>query len=374
MAAVEYIVKVTERLGVFKRTGPAKSFSKQGLANLNEQYTVDQVQQNSDGSIWYKIKGTNLWTCAFMPSDDNYRYIQIIKDNSPSTVSNNKKQTKTASNTSNAKPKKSGSSTYVKELRSSQSTDISAYNINYGAGVNNKHRTNIIDVTYGDLNKVCKISNGDACTNAEFQRAMTNVKKNVNANYFKSLYELEDTLYNKYNLFQVNFPDYDLHKAFPRVFFTRPDLNLFDTHDGTGGTIVDNTKLKSDIALDPLYYEIFNRDKKILQNLSSSFSYNHDLNFYLSNAVKSIDIPDEAIGSEEVGENAMGYKVMYGKSNTPSLTAGTFNCTLKDSGHLTIHRMLTAWTQYISDVYLGKYSPKKEYILDKTIDYACSCY
>ena len=357
--AIEYVVRCDVGIGLFIRTGPSVSYQIVGTLYSGDTVTVDDVSSKGDGEVWYKIKGSSNWICGYRPSVDNWHYLTIIQDNS-----SNVNPTPPAPQPPPQSPQPP-SRVLGDEYRFTASDNhgsISGDDIKYGNMIPGRGNISVHNVNYSTLGEIDqKYVDPDSIY---YQNKMKLTKMDVNANYFKSKEEVDLAMMYNYNLFKVRFPDEMLAKSFGHIFFVRPDLNFFN----------ENGELLEEIAADPTYYEIYTRDPDILKSLCASQTSAHDLNFYLSNKVKSIDIPDQVLETDEVGDNVQGFKMVYGKSIYKSLTAGTFTCSIHDSGTLTTQRMLTAWTQYISDVYMGKLKPKNKYMLGKVLDYATCAY
>lgn len=169
-----------------------------------------------------------------------------------------------------------------------------------------------------------------------------------------------------YNRFKVANPNAPLQKGFAHVFFVRPDCNLIDE---TG------KKLIEDLTEHELFKYAWNHTPELLQELvQKNGKQNHDFMFSISNASASFSPNDEYINTDSYGKTFTGYRIAYGKNNTESKTAGTFNITFRDDRNLHIYQLHRLWVEYINGVYRGQLAPKKKYIFDKILDYATSCY
>lgn len=191
------------------------------------------------------------------------------------------------------------------------------------------------------------------------------IRKNMNVS--PNQFQIRDSLSHQFNRFKTAFPDYHLNKSFSHVFFTRPDLNLFN---GMAGKLTLSDQVKND----PLFYFLFNNYAATITALSQRFTTDHPFIPFLSNAANSFEVGDEFIKTQEHGETLTGYKLQYGMDNIQSNTAGTFIISYTDDMNFSIYKIHKAWIEYISKVYRGEISPGRHYILRRIIDYACSAY
>jgi len=176
---------------------------------------------------------------------------------------------------------------------------------------------------------------------------------------------IRNDMLNKFNRFKIAFPTLELTKTFSYVFFTRPDLNIYN---GNGSTLVDK------VENDPYFYYLNKNSPQLLRSLTKFFSIRHDFNPYLSNRAESFELKDEMIKTGEYGETFTGWKIKYGKHNVESKTADSFSISYTDDNNYNVYKIHKAWTDYISKVYRGEFSPNRDSITERVIDYACSVY
>ena len=192
------------------------------------------------------------------------------------------------------------------------------------------------------------------------------VEKNLNIVMTSGgLTTLKRNMINNFNKYMLDFPDLELTKSFSHVFFTRPDLNLYESN---------GMKLLPKVSNDPVYYYLDANNRPLLRTLTEGFSPNHDFNPFLSNMARSFETTDEMIEVLEHGETFTGFKVKYGKHNIRSKTAGSFSITYRDDKDFNVYKLHKAWVDYISKVYRGELVPKNVYIRDRILDYACTVY
>lgn len=159
-------------------------------------------------------------------------------------------------------------------------------------------------------------------------------------------------------------PDIKLSKAFPRVYFTRPDINLF-----AGGK--DTSSL---IMRDSTFRYLYNTDPDLLKSLTKDFTSNHDFNPFLSNMALSFEISDEKLETVEHGTTFTGWKIKVGRHTIGTRSAGNFSIAYDDTNRIEVYKIHKAWVDYISKVYRGEATPLSTYIRERRLDYACSVY
>lgn len=185
----------------------------------------------------------------------------------------------------------------------------------------------------------------------------------VNGENKRQLFEKMSTYYNRFKLPDYNLP---LQRGFAHVFFVRPSCNILDSKQ----------ELVAGLQSDPLFDYAANNTPNLLGELVMTNSHNKDNEFMmsLSNFVASFSINDEYINTDTYGKTYTGYKVVYGKNDIESKTAGTLDITFADDGSFHVYQLIRLWVQYISGVYRGKFSPRKQDIWNKILDYTGSIY
>ena len=171
-----------------------------------------------------------------------------------------------------------------------------------------------------------------------------------------------------FNRYRITHPDYHLTNSRAYIFMTRPDLNIFDETDSAMNESIKNT---GDAAF---FYEAVLRHSNIAMSLTTSFSGAHDFIPLVSNTARSLDVQDMSIKTLEHGETLTGWKLVYGRHDIDSLTAGTFSMNYIDDNMLSVSYMHLIWLTYINGVARGLYSPKQDYVRNGILDYASSLY
>lgn len=390
-------VQITTKLNLNIRSGPSTSYPIVGkLAPGSTTIVVEST--TSGGYTWYRIENTKNWICHKEPSSQNAytKTIANLEENATKPIDPAAtKNDKPASNTNNTV--QLSTSKKIEELLLEQGQDVSLKDIvfplnenkqaeptsdvNYIDDVNSRGSSSI-DLSSTNMYNDPKFiqndqsfpkyqstnSNGIKIYNymTDYNFIDENLKKiKGNLNVFHGNYkELNNMLFTRFNRFKIAQPEYHLTKTFAHVFITRPDLNLI-TEDG---------KLHPQVENDPIFYYLYKSNPNIILALTRHLSQEHQFHPFLSNAAGSFELSDEYIKTIEHGETLTGFKIMYGKHNIESKTAGTFNIKYVDDKDFSVFKTHKAWVEYISKVYRGELSPDRSYLVRKILDYACSAY
>lgn len=181
------------------------------------------------------------------------------------------------------------------------------------------------------------------------------------------LSDIQKKLHHSFNRYKTPFVDKELSKTFAYVFFTRPDLNILEYADNT-------FTLKSQCFQDPKYNYCFRSNSNTLRSLVGIGNPNHKFLVLLSNEALSFEVSDMTLKTLEHGETYNGNKIIYGSTDHESVGSGEMNISYRDTPALDIFKMHLIWTDYINKVSRGLMDPKEEYIKQKILDYAVSCY
>lgn len=194
-------------------------------------------------------------------------------------------------------------------------------------------------------------------------------KLNISSNYIsgspKSIFNKN---LNYYNRFKIKSSDDVLTKAFPHVFFVRPDLNLFRNNNE------DITQLSKSIEANPFFSFVWKNDPDLVRSLILNSNSRHQFNMYLSNKVTSFETSDEYIGIENNGKTFLGHQITYGKDSIESKTASELNLKFDDDKFCHTYILNKLWMEYINLVSRGSIAPNPRNILDKVLDYTSAIY
>jgi hypothetical protein len=169
-----------------------------------------------------------------------------------------------------------------------------------------------------------------------------------------------------YNRFKA--PEFDsvLRAGFAHVFFVKPQCNILNND----GSLVEGIKNN-----DLFTYAKLNCPE-ILAQLSkfSNVNSGNDFMFSLSNNIKSFTVNEEGIGYEKMGKTYTGHSVAYGKNDIESKAASSLSISFKEDRNFHIYQIHKLWVEYINGVYQGLFSPTKDDIYNKILDYPSAIY
>ena len=168
-----------------------------------------------------------------------------------------------------------------------------------------------------------------------------------------------------YNRFKIPTLNDVFQKGFAHVFFTRPDCNILKP----GGNALTDA-----FAVDPEFSYAWRNNSSLVKQLTLDNGQNHHFMLSLSNKAASFSLKDEQIKSDTYGKSFKGWQIAYGRNNVESKSADNFTVTFNDDRTLHIYLLHKLWVDYISEVYQGRKAPKSEYIRERMLDYAASCY
>lgn len=171
-----------------------------------------------------------------------------------------------------------------------------------------------------------------------------------------------------YNRFKLAMPDRTLEKGFVHIFMTRPDCNMLSRTNG---------KLLDQCAHDPTAVYAYGHCPEILRELQISSGYDgytNEFNLLLSNLASGFSLSDEELTYDIYGKSYQRTGIAFARNNMESKGSGTFDIKYTDDRDLHIYHLHKVWTDYINNVYRGKWLPLAKYMYEKVIDYACCLY
>ena len=360
-------VKVTASSGLNIRNGPSTSEEVLGSLSYGEEVVVNDTGENG---TWYRLEdGGGMYIYA--------AYTEVVANLEESTPPSpppvapdhdfsQSKPSPDYSAIGDMMDNDSDISDYDNSLRGNKATGRP---IGYYENLNPiKNRGGFPDQAGYDSTG-CAIYNYAMDTSA-FKTNLGIMKRNLNmlSDDQNGYSTLMVDLFTKFNRFKIEHPDYHLTKSFSYVFFTRPDLNIMERSGKS------NFKLVKQVSNDPVYYYLSKNNPRILASLIADYDSSHDFQPFLSNRAESFELSDEYVKTMEHGETFTGFRVMYGKNNIESRTAGTFSVKYTDDQEFSVYKTHKAWIDYISKVYRGELVSKPEYIYKRILDYACSVY
>lgn len=356
-----YNIEITVAAGLNYRTQPStKTGVKKGAYPKGTKLLCSEKSVGT-GETWYKIQSNGYWICGYMAKDGWYIKSLDTTTTKPTDTS------ATTSSSSSSKPAVNNQAAIDSLLES----ENKPYQFDTGGGTalgfpsDSTGSTNA--ATFSSISNYAADKAYDYKIDTTWLKEYINiVKRNANI-YIEGDENIINSYFTKFNRFGIDYPDIVLDKTFAFVFITRPDLNILD-----GST--KDAPLHPQVKSDPTCYYIHNTRPEIITSLTKNHSSMHDFNTFLCNHASSFEVSDEFIKTGEMGETLTGHKISFGKNNIESKTAGSFSIQYTDDKELNIYKMHKLWTDYISKVYRGEWSPKRDYSSDKVIDYATSVY
>lgn len=390
------VININTRLRI--RSGPSLSASIVGYLYNGNTIMVDGMSTSSDGYVWYKHQGSNKYSCSKTGGGEQYiKIIETLSDTKPVTPP---APTNTAS-TANYNSIKlgaitvSGGATKLKSTNEASKVgdwvniDESDDDVPLSDSISNK-KSNYSSKTEEDNYGIFYLH-----SNAQYPKRVSGskkypvynyymdydsklgysqtlkdmyriIKKNMNIPSYYSRQEINKLYHSSFNRFHVEHPDVYLRTTIPVVIFTRPDLNLFTTSGEK------NDMIASDVRCN--YTLENNRYCARLLTDRGTGKELHKFNPLLSNLAQSLEVADDSLDSLETGETFTGYKMSYAKHNIKSITSGNLTIKFKETFDLAVTHTHQLWVDYESNVYKGIFEPKREYIYNKELDYACDIY
>lgn len=384
-------------VGLHKRTGPSISYRIVGKWYRGNTFVADQVK-NVGIYTWYRIEGTTYWSCGKKGKE---QYLKLVADLEPKvepTPPNKPTPNPDPPYVAPTEPTRPKSD-YALESSFGNVSESEWYlpskHINASKWDNDvikqtsrvlststfsaKAKTRASKVTPGRWDPVSDEVLRDEISRVRYNMDIAYRKKNEAYDYAMSsgyFTDIQSKIHNSFNRNKTVITDYHLSKTFAYVFFTRPDCNIVTKKNGVW-------KLASGVDADPKYSYLLKNNSNTLTSLVKDGNPNHDFLVLLSNEARSYEVSDHVIQTVNHGETYTGGKVVYGKSDHESNTSGEVSIRYTDSVNLDIFKLHTVWVDYINKVYRGVVSPKRnatiagrtvDYVLDKILDYASSCY
>lgn len=384
-------------VGLHKRTGPSISYRIVGKWYRGNTFVADQVK-NVGIYTWYRIEGTTYWSCGKKGKE---QYLKLVADLEPKvepTPPNKPTPNPDPPYVAPTEPTRPKSD-YALESSFGNVSESEWYlpskHINASKWDNDvikqtarllststasaKAKTRTSKVTPGRWDPVSDEVLRDEISRVRYNMDIAYRKKNEAYDYTMSsgyFTDIQSKIHNSFNRNKTVITDYHLSKTFAYVFFTRPDCNIVTKKNGVW-------KLASGVDADPKYSYLLKNNSNTLTSLVKDGNPNHDFLVLLSNEARSYEVSDHVIQTVNHGETYTGGKVVYGKSDHESNTSGEVSIRYTDSVNLDIFKLHTVWVDYINKVYRGVVSPKRnatiagrtvDYVLDKILDYASSCY
>ena len=176
-------------------------------------------------------------------------------------------------------------------------------------------------------------------------------------------------LYTKFSRFGYYNPYTNLGTTREYIFFTKPDLHLFNQ----GNT----SSLNEEISADPFFIDAITRYKEVMKQLQISNKENRSpfINL-LSNRVRSrLDLPTISSVDSEGASNIYGDDIPYRWSSEQSDNNHEFSLDFEDSKYLEVYMFFKIYDEYQRKKSKGIVSPPdKNYIFNKILHDQFSAY
>ena len=353
-----------------KRTGPSTSYRISDYMYPGNKGVVVE-SKTVGGATWYKWEGSGLWSCG--TTAGGTMYLKKLRDLEPPAPVTPPKEPEPPVNNDPGITINTGGG-YNKTYNTGSS------NLNGNRGASDWYiKPNFDYKTY--VKGQCRYGSLDVVDENVILKRISELKYNMDISYNtkeSGIYntgstgyytDLQTKMYNSFNRNKTAYPDKDLSKTFAYVFFTRPDLNILATGANTG-TLAMNEQSQ----YDPKYKFLYYNNPWCLKSLVLNGNPHHKFLVLLSNEAKSFEVNDTVLKTIEHGETYTGHKVIYGQSDIESNAAGEMSIRYIDTVNLDIFKLHVIWTDYINKVSRGVFEPKREYKVDRILDYAVSCY
>lgn len=353
-------------VGLRKRTGPSITFRIVGRWYKGDRFIA--VDSKTVGKYtWYKIEGTEYWSCG---QEGSAKYLKKIRDLDPPKPPDPPPPP--------PKPAPKPEPPYIPPVYNDGQMDVT-WNTNQF--VDDWYVHSRLPIDRGESFARARMGYGrwDQVSDDEISEEIRRIKYNMDIAYMQRgevfgssasggyYSDLQPKIHTLFNRNKTTYADYHLNKTFAYVFFTRPDLNICES-DG------DRYSLSPQAKMDPMYDYIMKNNDLTIRSLTDRGINKHKLMPLLSNEAKSYEVADQVIKTVEHGETYTGSKVVYGRTDHESRSAGEMSVRYIDGVNLDIFKLHLIWVDYISKVSNGIFSPKIAYIRERILDYACSCY
>ena len=160
------------------------------------------------------------------------------------------------------------------------------------------------------------------------------------------------------------------------LFFTKPDLNIFDL---SFGKKYNQLTLSPALQNIPIFADAAVRYKPSLTQLQSSVNGLNDISTpfmtILTNSVSSrLDLPTISADTSESSSNMYTTAIQYRSHSLKSDNGYDFTLSFTDTKYLDIYMMVKLYDEYIRLLKAGTVSPRKTYIINSILSEQFSIY
>lgn len=193
------------------------------------------------------------------------------------------------------------------------------------------------------------------------------------ANLFRAD-EIRSSVYNKVFRFGIANPYSALSTAREYLFFTKPDLHIFEVSGSYN--VEPSAKLNEALQSSPFWADLYySRKDTTLKNLQASRDFLHPFNYLLQNQCKSnLDIPGLTSEMVDTPTNNYGVGYSYRGSSEASDDGPEFSLEFKDNRFLDTYYFFKAYEEYETMKHHGTIAPAKHYITSRTLHDCFSIY
>lgn len=179
-------------------------------------------------------------------------------------------------------------------------------------------------------------------------------------------------IYDRFNRYGYKDPYHIDSVITEYLFFTKPDLNLFNSSSYS-------SDLNPDLKNIPYFEEVSNRNRRAITQLQYSVKDRnnryHPFMYLLSNTVNSkLDLPGISADSQESTSNIMGTSIQYRSHSYKSDNGYDFSLSFTDTAYLDVYYMAKTYDEYMRLLKLGEVSPIRKYIDARCISEQFSIY
>lgn len=145
--------------------------------------------------------------------------------------------------------------------------------------------------------------------------------------------------YSKFNRFGCIDPYNNVTTTREYVFFTRPDLHMFDSKDPGF--------LNPELADLPIFTDAHKRYRPVMEQLQGSADPNNPFMNLLSNSLKStLDLPGITAEDIQTSQNIYGTSLSYRKGSYQSDEAHEFSLEFEDTKYLEVYMLFKLFDEY----------------------------
>lgn len=233
---------------------------------------------------------------------------------------------------------------------------------------NNKTKE-VVDNT---TKRVNNMSDGGASQRLRNTSVSSDKAQDIDNDYYKSILHYhniyqrnEIDLFNKTYRFGVFNPFGTISNAREFLFFTKPDLNIYDREDDSGTV---KNKLVSNLSNLPYWKDLAKNRKNIIKSLQLSADPKDNFNHLLQNQVTSnLEVSGLTATSIDTATNMYGVSISYRGSSEASDDNLDFSLEFKDTKWLDVYYFFKTYEEYETLKHHGTIRPWKKYIENKII-------